>query len=326
MRSAILALAAALFVASPALAERGTLQPAELDHDAYGETWTFIADLDGGAYAQVQFSVTNLGPGSGHGICRALIVEPGGEPWTSGERVTRSKWKHAKTGDAEMLQVGPCRVRKDGGDYTINARLEDRNIQLRYLKAKAAETPASNELQVGGGRHVTKILMPSAEVQLRVQAKGAKPLSVKGAGYADQSRSTVEPKELARRWVRFRSLRGETKSLLLGREAIAGGFEPVWLRGANGSYEKLASFAMERGGAGKAPSYVVTVAGAGDRRLVLRSGGLLYRYAPVEELGVLSSVVKPFAGSPVTYTYRATLEGAGGKAVPGILEISVSEE
>jgi len=326
MRSAVLALVAALFVATPAVAaERGALEPAALDHDAYAETWTFVADLDGGAYAQVQFSVTNLGPGSGHGICRALVVEPGKKPWTAGERVTRGKWKHARSADAEMLQVGPCRVRKAGNGYTIDARLEDRSLQLRFVDAQPAETPASNVLQVAGGQHVTRILAPSAKVQLRVQGKGIEPLSLGGAGYADQSWSTVEPKELARRWVRFRAVRGEPKQLLLGREALAGGFEPLWLRGADGSYETLASFAVERSGGEKTPAFVVRVAGEG-RKLVLRSGELLYRYAPVEELGVLSSVVKPFAGSPVTYTYRATLEGAGGRTVSGILEVSVSED
>jgi hypothetical protein len=313
-------------LAAPSSTEAASLKPVALDHDAYGETFTFVADLDGGAYAQIQLSVTNLGPGSGHGICRALLVQPGKEPWTADERVGSTGWRHAKSDSGEMLQVGPCRVRNSAAELAVSAQLKGRMLQLRYPHFAKMENPPGHVLSIGGARHVTQLIQPAAPVRLRVQERGEKPTDLRGAGYADHSMSTVEPKALANRWIRFRALRGDKNVLLLGREAKDGAFAPLWLRAKDGKYEELASFAVKRSGDGKKPAFEATVAGKGDRRLLLRSGDFLYRHAPVEELGILSTVVKPFAGSPVTYTYRATLTGLGGAEIPGILEISLSEE
>jgi len=157
-----------------------------------------------------------------------------------------------------------------------------------------------------------------------VQARGEKRRVLRGSGYADHSLSTIEPRALAKRWVRFRALRGGTHVLLLGREALDGTFAPLWMRAGDGKYAELERFTLARSGSGGKPAFVATV--SGPRPLEVRSGELLYRYAPVEELGLLASVVKPFAGSPVTYTYRATLKGAADEPIPGILEISLAEE
>jgi hypothetical protein len=45
-----------------------------------------------------------------------------------------------------------------------------------------------------------------------------------------------------------------------------------------------------------------------------------------DEQGLLGSVVSPFVGAPVTYTFRATLSEAGRPDVPGILEVSLDED
>jgi len=318
-----LALAALLCLAPlPALAAH-VFAPKALEADEYAETFTFVADLDDGSYAQVQLSVTNLGPGSGHGICRALHVPASGQAWSGGERVGAKDWGHTAAGGGELLRVGPCSIRSAGNRTTVSARLDGRQIQLVF-PAPAPERPPSHELPVGGGSHVTELVSVGAPVRLQIRGGGA-PIALEGSGYADHSVSTVEPRVLARRWVRFRALRGERKLVLLGREALEGGFRPLWLRRAAGRYDTFARFAVARNGEAKAPRFVATVEGE-QGALRIESDRVLHRHAPVEEFGVLSSVVKAFAGSPVTYTCRATLHGPGGETVPGILEISLAEE
>lgn len=308
---------------SPAVAA-DRLKPVSMDHDHYAETFTFVADLDGGTYAQVQLSVTNLGPGSGHGICRALVAKTGEKAWSDGERVGEGKWRHNASGPDEMLQVGPCRVRSTPQGVQVSAALADRQLRLEYPRLAAAEKPPKHELKVAGGVHVTEILVPGAKVSASLQRRGERPVRLAGNGYADHSLSTIEPRALAKSWVRFRALRGDAHVLVLGREALDGSFGPLWMRGKGGAYAELERFAVARGGDKNEPSFVATIAGA--KHLELTTGELLYRYAPVEELGLLASVVKPFAGSPVTYTYRATMKGADSEPIPGILEISLASE
>lgn len=309
---------------SPASTGGARLKPAALAAENYGETYTFLGDFDGGTYAQVQLSVSNLGPGSGHGFCRALVVPNGGTAWTASDRVGSDGWHHRVADGGEMLQVGPCRVRSGASGVQVVATLDGRELRLEFPPLPAGEKPPRNELAVGGGTHVTEILYPGVKVTASLRKRGEQPTRLAGNGYADHSLSTVEPRALAKRWVRFRALRGGTQLLLLGREATDGSFAPLWLRGGDGRYTELERFTLARSASDGKPAFVASV--TGSKPLELRSGALLFRHAPVEELGLLASVVKPFAGSPVTYTYRATLKGAGDEPIPGILEVSLAEE
>ena len=66
--------------------DMGHILPEPLPGDEYAETFTFVADLDDGTYVQLQLAVTNLGPGAGTGLCRALVKRPGAAPWTRSAR------------------------------------------------------------------------------------------------------------------------------------------------------------------------------------------------------------------------------------------------
>ncbi|MFL5299725.1 MAG: hypothetical protein ACJ79R_05195, partial [Anaeromyxobacteraceae bacterium] len=58
----------------------------------------------------------------------------------------------------------------------------------------------------------------------------------------------------------------------------------------------------------------------------LRSGRLLYRDAPVEDLGLLGKLVRPFTGNPVTYVIRAQAQDGAGAPIEGILEVEFASE
>ena len=47
--------------------------------------------------------------------------------------------------------------------------------------------------------------------------------------------------------------------------------------------------------------------------------------APVEEIGVIGSMIAPFVGAPTSFTARATLID-GDQRIPGLLEIEYGKD
>src|SRR4051812_3332862 len=90
-RLAILTLLAALCLPFGAGAS-AVLEPLPATSDNYGESFTFMVDLDDGTFISAQFSVTNLGPGSRNGVCRATVVRPGRKAWTPQVKVDSDEW------------------------------------------------------------------------------------------------------------------------------------------------------------------------------------------------------------------------------------------
>ena len=293
----------------------GLLEPAFLGPDAYAETYTFLADLDDGGYVQVQLGVTNLGPGSGHGICRVLWVPAKGETFTAFERTAREAIAHETKAAGETLRVGPCRA-VAGERLFVEAQVGGRTVRLRYHGPARAEVPPDSVVTVDGAEHRTELLLTGGRVTAAMEKSGRPALVSPGGGYADHSRSLVTPKSLAKVWVRFRSLRGDAgPRLLLAREARGGGFTPIWHR-VDGTYRKGGSFALERNGTKREPGFTVRFdAGAGP--LSVHSSRLLFRHVPLAELGVAGKLVGPLVG--------ATLVEEGRPELPGILEVSLEE-
>ncbi len=313
-----------LGLALPDTARAFALRPSPSGAASYGESFTFVGDLDDGTYVHLSLSLTNLGPGGLKGLCRAAVVAPSGEVWKGSARVGRDEiaWK---PGSAELLSIGPCSASLAGASLTAEVRLDGGSATLVFGAAPLARSPHGAVAVVGNDLYRSEVLYQRAPVEAALAIGGA-PRKLSGRGYADHSRSTVAGKELAQRWVRFRGLHDERGLLLLGREAKDGQFTPLWSCGAApGTCREYVSFRVERGGSEVAPSFTVAVKGDASS-LELRSTKLLLREAPVEDLGVLGKLVAPFVGSPVTYTFRATAAGEGGAPSQGILEVELDGE
>lgn len=87
-----------------------------------------------------------------------------------------------------------------------------------------------------------------------MQLPGATAVSAAGGGYADHSRSTAPPRQLANRCVSFRALRGPAKLLLLTREDQQGRLESAWLQPQGKAQQRLERQSVLRGGSKKAPT------------------------------------------------------------------------
>jgi len=310
----------ALLAASPARPD--VLRPVVGHSSWYGETFTFLADLDDESYVQLTFSVTNIGPGTAKGICRAVLVGPDGALWKASERVSRDGWSH-RGGPEERLAIGPCAA-WSGESAGAEVSLQGGRIRLAYSDRLKRRGPVSM-VEAAGERYGSEILFLRGRVEAEIALPGAPARRVGGSGYVDHSRGTVPPKDLARRWIRFRGLKGERGLVILGREAHDGAFSPLWTCDEAALCRHFASFALDREGSGAATAFRARLSGPPDSVLV-RSGKLLYRDAPVEELGILGRIVAPVVGSPVTWVYRGSASVGEGPPVDGILEVELSSD
>jgi hypothetical protein len=321
LSSLMMVLLAGLALPGAAVAASSPLEPTPSPSDNYGESFTFIGDLDDGTFVLVQLSLTNLGPGSRHGICRASVLKPGQRAWTPQKKVGEREWRYdAMTG---TLQVGACSARSAGGFTRVEAPLDGGRVALEYTASVAPRSPEGSDVEVGNARYRHEVTLAFSPLRATVQLPKAEEKAYTGGGYADHTRSTIAPAKLAKRWVRFRALRGGERLVLLAREGQDGEFGPVyeWEEGA--TPRPLEHFTLTREGARERSVWKAEVFADGGAPLVLRSTALLQRSAPVEELGMLGGLVRPVVGSPVTYLHRAVLERAGKAPVAGLMEVTL---
>jgi len=313
------AVALAGLLAAGAARPGPVLRPEALAADEYAETFTFVADLDDGTYVQLQLAVTNLGPGSGSGLCRALVRRPGADAWTRHGRYPRQDWRHETVAGAEVLTVGPCSARSGEGTR-VRVALDGRVVELAFPEP-SAERAVPVDLEADGRRYRSAILQAFTPVGARLEGFGAaSPLT--GGGYADHSRSDVAPAVLARSWFRFRALRPPRQLVVLARQRADGAWDPAWIWRQGEAPRALEALELRRL-AGRVPAWTAALRDGASAGTVA-SGPTLHRHAPLEELGPVGWVVGAVMDVPVTWTYRATLEEAG--RVDGILEISALGE
>ncbi len=299
----------------------GALEPRPAPSDNYGESFTFIGDLDDGTFVLVQLSVTNIGPGSRHGICRASVLKPGQRAWTPQKRMGEKEWRYdAATG---TLQVGACSARSEGGSTRVEAPLDGGRVLLEYAAPVAPKSPEGSDVEVGSERYSHEVTLAFSPLRVTVQRPKGEVETLMGGGYADHTRSTIAPAKLAKRWVRFRALRGGKRLVLLAREGQDGEFGPVYTWEEGQTPRLLEHFIVTREGAKERSVWKVELFGDTGSAAVLRSTALVQRSAPVEDLGMLGGLVRPVVGSPVTYLHRAVLERAGKTPVAGLMEVTL---
>lgn len=290
----------------------GTFEPRVLDTESYAETFTAIADLDDGTYVQIQLVITNIGPGSKHGGCRLLLVPPKGKPETQHKDVDQKGWSYTIQ-PSPQLRVGACRMASTATGTQIDGYVGPTSIRLTMNASAQRVTPPHYPIRVGtsasDGIYESEILVPWSNVRAVIRrGEDQQERQLTGVGYMDHSRSTAAPAQLARGWVRFRGLRSPCAMLLLARlppqgtdpwEGYAwfqGSSTPVALSDLRGDFPKKAATV---GGPFSLQSEALQIA--------IRPDHGLYRYAPLEEYGLLGRMIKSWVGSSITRTYRASM-------------------
>lgn len=316
----VVAILAAL--ASPARAAAPLLRPSPAGHGSYGETYTFLADLEDGGYLHLSLGLTTLGPGGIKGICRALVVPPEGPLWKGSERVGRDGWRW-EDGATERLAIAACSAWNGADASGVEVKVDGATIRVELSGPLGERVPPEATISIGREFYRTSILGSRLPARVSLALPGQPARTVAGSAFVDHSRSTVKPRDLAKRWIRFRALRGERGLLLLGREGHDGRFTPGWACDDPGPCRRFPSFQVTRNGE-KPPSFRATLR-ADELPIAIDSGKLLFRDAPLDDLGVLGPLVAPFVGAPVTYVYRGQLTG-NGPPLSGVFEVQLDGE
>lgn len=306
----------ALFVLSFTVG--GTLfTPAIDDAETYSETWSFILDATDGTYVQLQLGITNAGFGSQKGLCRALVVPHQQPPWTESVSVSRGEWKTLPNG----LRVGPCEIAENAQETLVTATLKAARVQLHIgRQAQSTQVPGTplTPNGLGGVFYRSDILIPHASATgIWTHANSSQ--AMHGFAYADHSRGTVLPKEIATGWLRWRSL-GETCPVLL-QARYFGGKTFAW----HWSADLLSPAPIELTPLNTPPVSAQVTRFSIDTsvgKLWITPERALYRYAPAEEFGLIGKAISSWIGNAETFTYRAKIEGLACGPTAGILELT----
>ncbi|NBD10351.1 hypothetical protein [Corallococcus silvisoli] len=309
----------------PGVAAGGVLGLSFDASDRYGESFTFVADADDGTYVTVTLSVTNIGPGSRTGICRATVLRPGKPTWAPQSRMGAKDWSYAPATDT--LTLGACTARATDEGLSVEVLLDNGRVKLEYARKPSPWSPEGSVVEQGKDRYRHEVLLGASPVKVTLQVPKTEAVTLTGGGYVDHSRSTVAPAKVARRWVRFRALKGPQNAVVLGREGQDGGYAPVYVWEDKGPALLLESFTLTRTGEKEKSTWRAELTDRdGKPALTLRGTTLLQRSAPVESLGMLGGLVRPVVGSPVTYLLRGVMERPGKAPVDGLMEVTLEGE
>lgn len=314
-----LVLALALF-AAPSTAAAHAFEPKPVDVESYSENFTLISDLEDGTYVQIQLPITNVGMGDGHGGCRVLVVPRSGSPWTKLEKVGRDQWHVAEKG----LVIGPCRIGASSKQTLVEAAVGGARLRFELDAVPRSHRAPDGLLRAGDKFFEYEMLVPWARVQAVLEPPGRPARKLSGYAFLDHSRSTSLPADIAKQWVRFRSLRDGESMLLLARLPPEGGAFRGWVwRQGEEAARPLSELRISRLSPDADEATGWRVEGrAGDYAFRITSDRQLYRYAPVEEYGFMGLMARAVVGNPVTRTYRATLaEPGSADTATGILEV-----
>lgn len=298
--------------AASAQAGKGVFEPEFESSEYYGESFTIVADLDNGAYVQIQLTFSNAGLGDGKGLCRMLYVPSEGSAITGSKRFDRDEWSHSQADQRSTLTVGPCRLAGGPSATHVEAKLGDTRLALSIESKAKRVRPPNSAVEVEDGFWKYNVLIPRARAIGELETKG-RTTALQGWTFVDQARSTALPGDIATSWVRYRGLKGDAPALVLVRrtpEGEARGF--IWRLGGSAP-EALAAMTLDVPN-DRSTSTPRTVTVGGQKIVTERK---LYRFAPLEEYSFFRFIAGAVVGNPVTRTFRATSDAPNR----GILEI-----
>ena len=302
-----------LLVALPAFGAGVSFEPRPLSSEAYGESYTAIADFSDGSFALLQYVFSNAGVGDGKAACRALVVKPDKAALNEVVRVDREQWSYQAVGN--RLTVGKCVLDSTGKQTRFVAHTENARVELVFARKPDLIRPPGGVVQVDDEEfYAGDIVVPWAVVRGKITMNKVTTTS-EGMGYMDHTRSNTRLPKIASRWLRFRGLSGAKKTLMEIRyspEGKAQGWQ--WVEG-KAAPEKIDLTGLRLSAQANALSFSI-----GAHRV--STSELLYSYEPVKEWGFVGWLAKPWVGNPETRTFRATLALADGQEIRGILEES----
>ena len=303
---------------SPSFASTNFLQPQYDTDEYYSETFTVFADIPDGQYLYAQIGISNLGPGDRNGFCRIMLAKPEQQTFNHSKIYKNSGW-HYSSLENETLKIGDCALEKNKSGIVFTGTLENKSLMVNLQSKPTFHAIPHNKLRKKDGRYQPDILVPWSRAKARLNEH-----SLSGFGYADHSISTLLPASLAFRWIRIRAINEGNAHLALVRypdnknrpHLNFSGW--IWQQKQQPKLLKHVQYT---------PSTLPKVSlGYDEQTMSVSATDLLFRQAPLEENGVLGTLLSKIIGNPVTYTYRASIKTSQGKHFSGILEVANTNE
>lgn len=179
------------------------LVPKMSSDEAYSERYGFAVDLDDGGHIGIDFTISNLGFGDGHGAAAVRVYLPDQKKYDFYEKVDEDEWSRSKS--TFSLSVANTTVKAEGSD---SFRLQHKGkveVDLLFKNKIPMWSPGSGRIKVDGGYYAFNLIAPRADVSGRVKV-GGEWVDVTGtrSGYGDHVATNVAPFDLGRRFMRFR--------------------------------------------------------------------------------------------------------------------------
>jgi hypothetical protein len=184
------------------------LIPVMSSEEAYTERFIFSTDIDGGGHIGVDFTISNLGWGDGHGAASVRVQLPNTKKYSFNEKVDRDDWRYAK--DSFSLDIAKTHVHAVGNDTYVLKHDGAVKLELTFKNTVPMWRPGSGRIKVDDGYYKFAVISPRADVSGRVFI-GGKWVEIKstGNGYAEHSATNVAPYDLGTRYSRMRTAEGD---------------------------------------------------------------------------------------------------------------------
>ncbi|MBA2662702.1 MAG: hypothetical protein H0U74_10435 [Bradymonadaceae bacterium] len=170
---------------------------------SYTERYGFSVDLEGGGHIGVDFTISNLGFGSGYGAAGVRVNVPGAKRYEFSEKMNRGKWSYAT--DRFFLDIANTSVESKGNDTFVVKHDGDVKFELEFKNTIPMWRPGDGEITVDGGYYKFNLISPRADVTGKVFVNGEwREVKAARGGYADHVATNIAPYDLAKRFSRFR--------------------------------------------------------------------------------------------------------------------------
>ncbi len=296
-----------------------SLKPHLFDEEAYSETYALVFTIDKDKHLIIQLSVSNLGLGDQNSMCRILYFNKE-ETWTAESFYDREMWTFKPPA---FLKIGSCKFEIKKKVLEVFARLDGRQFKAILYSDINYTQPPNHLIKTADGFFDQQVLIHWGKAEVMIDLPDRQTFKANGFGCMYRFWVTALPPDLFRRWIRVYGLNAHGSNLIMARfspsEAPPTGW--AWLSNSPepGFLESIDLIIPKN----KNP---IIVGKAGGIRFLITLQQLLQRHAPVEDIGVLGHLMRPWIGNPVTYTYKAMLRITGSdNPILAIVEITENE-
>ena len=294
----------------------------------YSESYSFLFSSEDGAFARVQFLVSNAGlEGHGKAAVRAVLVAPDGTTTEDSDAFDSGEWSVQPEGAIEMgasrLTMGP------DASHHVHFAGKKLVVDATVLPETQAVRPGGGRIVFDAGGHAVfdqTIFALRSRFDGTVWSAHSGSRKMKGYCYADTSYSTVPAYKSASLWYRmeaFDDQNGTTAALAVLFPPEGSHLAPQgWLYTSKGGHTEVRSSEVkiafsepkhEVGGHFEydVPQKITAVArGASGETVTVRieAKKLLYKQDVLDEMGPLSRLLISTVAAPMAYTYEDKYE------------------